>query len=192
MSLFGSKPSNDSPERRARLEALCATVKSGLAHVLAVGDALAEIRDQQLYLLESPTFEAFCRDRWDMTAQHAGRLMMAASVARELEPIGFPIASERQIRPLASLAPADRIEAWKEATLEADENGRVPSIAVEKAAAKRSPKKAAKTRKRLKPVRFRVPGARIEITPNAKFVGVEQSLRWALDQAAKAGTSKAA
>lgn len=163
-----------------RLEALCETVTQGLSDFVKVGDALAEIRDAQLYRRQAGTFEAFCRDRWGMTPQHAGRLMNAASICRQLEPTGSVPQSERQARELGTLDEETRLEAWTEAQESANEKGVVPARAVREAVAKRQPKKK---RRVIKPARFRVPGATVVVEPNSKFRGWQESLEDAIAMA---------
>lgn len=67
-----------------------------------VAKALAAIRDERLYRADYSTFEAYCRERWGMTRQHANRQIVAAEVAAALEPIGSTI-PESQARELADL-----------------------------------------------------------------------------------------
>ena len=163
-----------------RLEELCDTVTRGLSNFAKVGEALAEIRDKQLYRNHAGTFEAFCRDRWDMTAQHAGRLMSAAAICRQLEPTGFVPQNERQARQLGTLDPDTRQDAWDEAIESADEKGIVPAKAVTAAVTKRQPKSKSK---KLRPTRLRVPGATVVIEPNRRFSSVVATLEHALDEA---------
>ena len=67
--------------------------------------ALLEIRDSRLYRQQFPTFEAYCRERWGMVRQQANRLIQAAEVAENLEPIGSIPKTESQARPLTRLEP---------------------------------------------------------------------------------------
>lgn len=102
----------------------CETViERGLATFVEVGEALMEIRDEDLYKESHGTFEEYCRERWDMTRQHANRTIRAAEVIGVLEPMGSnpiaqpPPASERVARELAPLRAAPEVmrEAWTEA-----------------------------------------------------------------------------
>lgn len=44
-----------------------ATIERGLNSFIEVGEALAKVRDEQLYRDEFGTFETYCRDRWNIT-----------------------------------------------------------------------------------------------------------------------------
>jgi|GEM_PF-4649708 len=110
-----------------------AVVQTGLRTFCEVGDALAAIRDGKLYRAEYSTFEGYCRTRFSMTPQHAGRLMRASEVFGNIEPIGsvFP-ASEGQLRPLSALPPDYQRLAWQNAQRAADliEPGSAPTASV--------------------------------------------------------------
>ena len=59
-----------------RLKELIATVNSAAETFYAVaGKALAEIRDQRLYLETHKTFEAFCRAQWGRDKTSINRMM---------------------------------------------------------------------------------------------------------------------
>jgi len=68
-----------------------------------VGNALLEIRDACLYREKYDTFEAYCRDRWQISKRRANRLIGSAEVVRNLGPMGPIIISERLVRPLTNL-----------------------------------------------------------------------------------------
>jgi len=71
------------------------------------------------------TWEFYCQDRWEMTPQRAGQLIVAHEMLNELKPLkplvsnsettGFSLpSSERQIRPLTKLKePEQRAEVWQ-------------------------------------------------------------------------------
>ena len=90
-----------------RLMACELTIRSGVKAFCAVGDALCEIRDGKLYRTTHETFEAYCKDRWQISPQHAGRLISQSIVvdaigeaAGNLEPIGsISEFAARQIKP---------------------------------------------------------------------------------------------
>ena len=75
---------------------------------------LIEIRESRLYRNGYETFEDYCRDRWDMTHQHADRLIASSNVIENVTPIGVsqPV-NESQARPLTRLVAPLQIEAWK-------------------------------------------------------------------------------
>lgn len=173
----------ESVERQARLAELTSQVTHGLRNFVRAGVALAAIRDEQLYRVSFKTFEDFCQATWHMTPQHAGRLMEAATIARNLEPMGSIPSSERQARPLAGLKPEDQREAWAEATA----TGPATVAKVEAAAARRKPGRKRKP----KAIRLRVPQAIVIIERKSIDVDTIACLEYAIDQM-KAQTSKAA
>jgi hypothetical protein len=147
------------------LETLEQRISDGLETFIAVGDALRTIRDDRLYRMEFPTFDAYTAGRWGMTYRRAVQLMDAAEVVEEIkdaqeqpaenvnhgsqtQPILTPQAlpqSERQARPLTELdTPAEKAEAWQAAVAAAPKTAGKPKVtakavkqAVEKVKAKR-------------------------------------------------------
>lgn len=97
-----------------RLAELEQVVETGLTVFVAVGNALLEIRDSRLYRQQFSTFEAYCRERWGMVRQQANRLIQAAEVAENLEPIGSIPQTESQARPLTRLEPEVQREVWRD------------------------------------------------------------------------------
>ncbi len=89
-------------------------IQRGLGTFLEVGEALLKIRDGRLYRELHPTFEDYCRKRWQMGGRHASRLTAAAAAAKNLGPIGPIPSSESQIRPLTMLPPEKQLEVWTE------------------------------------------------------------------------------
>jgi hypothetical protein len=80
-------------------------IDSFRASGLEAGRALLAIRDERLYRQSHRTFEAYCRDRWDMGRDNADHLIGWAKVDASLPTtVGRPI-NERQARPLISLQP---------------------------------------------------------------------------------------
>lgn len=113
-------------------------IEQGLATFVEVGWALLRIRDQRLYRAAGyTTFEDYCQQRWDLTRQHANRLIAATEIVDALEPTGSIPQSERQLRPLAPLRdrPEQAREAWAEAVEEA--GGQPTARDVERAVARR-------------------------------------------------------
>lgn len=102
----------------ADLEQCEATIKEHLASFVEVGRALAAIRNGRLYKQAGfTTFEAYCRERWEMSRIHAHRLVESAGVVGRLLPVGnnpLPTA-ETHVRPLTKLPPDQQPEAWREA-----------------------------------------------------------------------------
>lgn len=123
-------------DERSRLYQLEETIKQGLNTFVDVGNALLEIRDKRLYRQEYSTFEEYCNKQWSFTKQRVYQLMDSASVMDTLKKstvVDFLPTSERQARPLASLEPAEQIEAWKRAITSTPE-GKITAAVVLKAA----------------------------------------------------------
>lgn len=100
----------------ARLDKLEGIIERGLVTFIEVGQTLLEIRTQRLYRATHPTFEAYCRERWGWSKQHAIRQIQAARVAGTLAPTGAIPATGRQARelvPLLDQGPGAVREAWE-------------------------------------------------------------------------------
>jgi len=99
-----------------RLRDLEKIIERGLSTFIEVGNALLEIRDSRLYRDSHPTFEGYCRERWQIERAHAYRLIAAADAMHNLSPVGdTQPTSESQIRSLTGLEPEQQREAWEEA-----------------------------------------------------------------------------
>jgi len=72
------------------------TLEQGAKHFMAVGQALATIREKRLYKIEGFTsFEVYCNEKWQITRQHASRLIQAF----QMSPSGdSPFENESQAR----------------------------------------------------------------------------------------------
>lgn len=118
--------SQDFDELEARLESALTA-----AFVLA-GESLRSIRDGKLYRSRGyATFEDYCETRWQVSRQHALRLMNAASIQEILTPIGVILpANESIVRPLSRLLPDSEalVGAWNEAVETAPIVNEKPSI----------------------------------------------------------------
>ncbi len=95
----------------ASLESVLAKHAEGF---VAVGLALARIRDSRLYRGAYGTFEPYCQDRWGFGRCYAHRLTEAAIVVDRLPP-GIKPRSERVARPLTRLPPEQQAGAWAKA-----------------------------------------------------------------------------
>lgn len=101
-------------------------ISDGLRTFVEVGRALAKIRDGKLYQGEGfKSFEAYCRERWEMSRVQAHRLVKSAEVASNLLPIGNTVplpTTESQVRPLTAIPePEQQAAAWQEAVATAPE-----------------------------------------------------------------------
>ena len=94
------------PHEQQRLDDLEQTVEGGLRDFQRTGQALSEIRDNELYRATHDSFEAYLQDRWGFGVRQADRLIDAAQVAKQLEPLGISPRHEAQAR---SFRPAARI-----------------------------------------------------------------------------------
>lgn len=124
----------------ARLEACEKSIEQGIAVFVEVGRALTEIRDSKLYRAGHKTFEAYCKDRWEIGRSRAYELIDQAKVTETLSAAGIdlsgvPDISGRDARalkddPSAAIAVKSRVEAG-EKPAEA-----IKAVATEKKAAK--------------------------------------------------------
>lgn len=111
---------NDAPlttSEATELERCEATIARGYQTFIDVGNALAEIRDRKLYRATHATFADYCTDRWKMSRQRAYQLIDASETAANLSTtVDIPAdVSERVLRPLAALPPAEQPDAWQAA-----------------------------------------------------------------------------
>ncbi len=119
-------------EEQDELSDLESVIDKNLRSFYDVGTALLKIRDGRLYRAQYPSFDAYCRQRWEMGGAYAYRLIESASVIKNLSPMGdidpsrdpvdsedgeggglFLPQNERQVRPLTQLTIPDQKEAWK-------------------------------------------------------------------------------
>lgn len=114
-----------------------AIIEAGLATFVEVGQALARIRDGRRYRLEGyATFEAYCRERWNLSRPRAYELMEAAQVAERMS--GIPdipaIANQGQAREVAAIIKSDGPERAAEILTEVADTGKVTAKAIREAA----------------------------------------------------------
>lgn len=109
------------------------------------GSALRELRDKRLYRSTHQTFEEYCRERFGYQRRHSYQLIEAAAVVENLCANGAQKSldingaqvlptSERQVRALTQLEPAEQIEVWQQAVEAAGNkvpNGRIVKSIVE-------------------------------------------------------------
>ncbi len=126
----GQKPITK--EEQDELSDLESTIAKNLFSFYEAGRALLRIRDGRLYRAQYHSFDAYCRQRWEMGRAYAYRLIESASVIKNLSPMGdidpsrdpvhpedgegrglFLPQNERQVRPLTQLTIPDQKEAWK-------------------------------------------------------------------------------
>jgi hypothetical protein len=106
-----------------RLKECERVIERGLATFYEVGNALAEIRESQLYRISYATFEDYCREKWDMSRFYAHRLIDAAQVVENLLPIGNIPLNEAQARELSPYEAEVQKAVWHVALNTAPTNG---------------------------------------------------------------------
>ena len=113
---------------RSDLRKLEAKVKDGLASFIVAGKAMKEIRERKLHR-ESGTFEAYCREKFDIDRTYAHRLIEASEVREELENVAHGqqilprLTNERQYRELAKVPDEDLPEVAEKLAEIAEEKG---------------------------------------------------------------------
>lgn len=89
-------------------------IASGLKAFYEVGSALLRIRDTKSYRDTHETFEAYCKERWDLSRPYAYQQIDAAGVVNDVSAIAdIKPSKEAQCRPLASLTTEDRQAVWQ-------------------------------------------------------------------------------
>ena len=179
-----------SAAERAELETCLQVVRRGLGSFLEAGEALHRIKTKQLYRQSHATFEAFAVAEFNLTGRRLSQLVESFEIVRTMKLVSPSLptpAMEAAVRPLAGLPAALQVEAFTEAVEAA--GGESPSPKqVRESAARRKPASKVKAPR---PVRFRVPGAIVEVTPNKAFPGVVEALEAALNQARQAAAGRA-
>lgn len=101
-------------------------VEKGMRASIAAAKALFEIHDYdggRLWRRGYPTFEAYCRARWEYAKSHSYRLVQCGEFVAELEKLPESLQSpngdwlprnEGQIRPLLSLPKQERVACWRD------------------------------------------------------------------------------
>jgi hypothetical protein len=113
-----------SPDETETLQYCEHVIEEGVQTFVNVGRALLVIRNQRLYRQSYATFEAYCRERWDLSRTYAYQLIGASEVVDEVAAVSDVVpANEAQVRPLVSLPPEQRVEVWQEAVDTAPPSG---------------------------------------------------------------------
>ena len=92
-------------------------IERGGRAFLEMGRALREVQESQLYKGSHGTFEAYCRERWDLGLSRCHQLMDAVVTIDALSTIVEVLpANEGQARALAAVSePRARAEVWQAA-----------------------------------------------------------------------------
>jgi hypothetical protein len=104
-------------------------ISDGLRSFVQVGEALLRIRDEKLYRATHRTFEAYCRERWDLSRSRAYQLLDAyavstivdiqsEAVARELAPFKDDPDALLQIEAVIFRGEQATSEGWQKVTAE--------------------------------------------------------------------------
>jgi len=102
------------------------TITKGVETFREVGEALAQIRDQQLFRESYGSFKAYCKEKWGFSDSRARQLMGGAEVANEVESVTrVTLSNEKQARILSKLPKQEQKSAWVEAVDLA--NGNTPT-----------------------------------------------------------------
>lgn len=112
------------PVEVVRFAQLEKVIKENFTGFVAVGNALAEIRDGRLYRQDYKTFEDYCQNIWDVHKRTANQYIAAAKVIENLgaiapkaddtEPEAIPLPkNEAQARELTKLPPEEQVAVWK-------------------------------------------------------------------------------
>lgn len=115
----------DLKEREARLE----------KNLNAAYEDLAAIRDKQLYIGTHATFEAYCRERWNISKSRAYQLLEAADIKKNVHNCGQELPKltrESHARELGKAPREKQAEAWAEA----NKDGKPTAVKVEAAVKK--------------------------------------------------------
>ena len=115
---------DERPETLARLHHIQEqTIRKGLTKFKEVGAALLWIRDHKTYksVENFETFEAYCREKWDMVASRGRQLISAAEASQNLAGVTMvTLVNERQARLLMGLTQEQQCEAWRRAVEKAE------------------------------------------------------------------------
>lgn len=91
-------------------------LRTGTEVVLAVGEALDQIRSRRLYKQEFRTFDAYIQDKFDMKRSRAYHLMSAAKIIKQLrahfDDSDLP-KNESVVRPLMKFKEQQLIDIWQ-------------------------------------------------------------------------------
>lgn len=99
---------------RTKFKDLEKTISEGMTTFVDVGSALLEIRNSRLYREDFDSFEDYCRSRWDMSKQHAIRLIQSSQVMENIGKAGYVPRAESVVRPLVNLEPEKQKKVWDE------------------------------------------------------------------------------
>ncbi len=173
-STMSKEPIVSESERLKILRKLTGVAKKGLIAFHQVGEALRQIRDDELWRLEAETFDQWCCENLKMQYGRVNQLITLAKTLDGLVESGFTKlpADAKTARALVGLNDADAADAWRESLTVASEP--TPQI-VRGIVARR--KKTGIT----KPLAIRVPGCNVRLVPRKRgFVSYQRALEQAI------------
>jgi hypothetical protein len=123
-----------------RLEQLQEVIVVNFQAFVKVGQALAEIRDRQLYRIEHRTFEAYCKEIFDISRRTGYQYIAAAEVVENVrncaqnedQLIDLLPMNEAQARPLTKLQPEQQKAVWQAVVAHSGDNRKVTASLVNK------------------------------------------------------------
>jgi hypothetical protein len=89
-------------------------IKAGLKTFQEVGSALLEIQANRLYRQDYKTFEAYCRDKWQLPKRTAYHYIDQAKAVNSVPSLAQSGASASAIEELVKLPETSRADAWEE------------------------------------------------------------------------------
>ena len=117
LSVSRSSPPEESIRVKSDdLERCESVIRRGLKSFVEVGRSLMTIRDKRLYRPAYSSFEAYCRNKWDLSRPYAYKLIAGSRVVDELsaeDEIAILPENANQVRKLSPLSKDERITAWK-------------------------------------------------------------------------------
>jgi hypothetical protein len=118
-----------------RLETLEHVIQKGVNSFLRVGAALAEISESRLYRAQYDSFEAYCQERWNFTADYGRKLTRAVEAVASLPDDMPKPTTASHARALADVPEERRADVWREACEEAEtEDREVTAVDIRRAA----------------------------------------------------------
>jgi len=141
-------------------QAVCMAVKAAKV-VEAGGAALAAIKAGQLYRDVASSWSGYCESH-GISTNRADQIVRAFQIQTHISSkthTAVPVLSERALRPLVALTESDAVEAINEAAATA---GGISPKSIRIAAARRK----AKASKLPRPIRLKIPGWNVVLTPN--------------------------
>jgi hypothetical protein len=89
-------------------------IERGLKTFVEVGNALTAINESRLYRTSHQSFEAYAKERWNLSRPRAYELMTAAEVMSAMADTEQLPSNERQVRELAKVPEPERADVWRE------------------------------------------------------------------------------